>query len=139
MTSFQKFLESQKVKVWHATKEEIIEMWRNLRPSAIVMRPVSENQKGTRLKNDGIRITGSPQFINSILSRIKDLIGYEENSGTRLDLEYRQIEPTENDDGIPAYLCYIHAEQDLKKKNKLIKVEEPPSKLPKIKTAELDI
>jgi hypothetical protein len=103
--------------VWHAGKEQVIDMWKNLRPSPIMMRPVPEGHRGTRLHQDGIRLTGSPQFINSVLSRIKEVLAYENQPGMRLDLEYREIEsktPTEE----ATYLCYIHLEQDLKKKMK---------------------
>jgi hypothetical protein len=101
--------------IWHASKEEIIQMWTNLKPSPVQMAPIPENQKGTRLHNDGLRITGSAPFINSVLSRLKDLLAYERNPGTRLDLEYREIE-SKVPNSTPNYLCYIHVEQDLKKK-----------------------
>ena len=132
-----------KPKVWHASKEEILSNWRNLRQTPIFMAPVPENQSGTRLKNDGIRVTGSPQFINSILSRIKDLLKYEDAPGTRLDVEYRQIEPDDSGYTIPAYLCYIHVEQDLKKKSSFKldtdSIKPISEKLPKVKLAKPEI
>jgi hypothetical protein len=125
--------------VWHASKDEIVQMWTNLKPSPILMAPIPENQKGTRLHNDGLRITGSASFINSVLSRLKDLLNYEKSPGTRLDLEYRQIEQ-DTPNASPNYLCYIHVEQDLKKKLKAQTVDDAfdmdkPKKPPVIKTA----
>jgi hypothetical protein len=119
--SFRDFIEQAKAppprvhaQVWHASKDEIIQMWENLKPSPIQMAAIPENQKGTRLHNDGLRITGSASFINSVLSRLKDLLQYEKNPGSRFDLEYREIE-TKVPNSSPNYLCYIHVEQDLKK------------------------
>jgi hypothetical protein len=113
--SFRSFVEGKSSGVWHASKKEIIQLWKNLKPVPLQMTPVPENQKGTRLHNDGIRITGSARFINGVLSRLKDLLSLEDNPGTRLDLEYREIENKTPTNEVH-YLCYIHAEQDLKKK-----------------------
>jgi hypothetical protein len=141
MTDFCDYCEGDSP-VWHAAKEDILQMWSNLQPSPVQMAPIPENQKGTRLRNDGIRITGSPQFINSVLSRLKDVLNYDKQPGMRLDIEYRQIEPSGSNEP-PAYLCYIHVEQDLKKKMTAPKVKtpkmdnpfEPPHKAHAIKTA----
>lgn len=123
MKRFQEFMKEKIVsedaapQLWHASKAEIIGMWKNLRPVPLQIEPIPENQKGTRLQYDGIRITGSAQFINATLARLKDLLAAEDQPGVRLDLEYRQIES--KDPSMPtAYLCYIHSETDTKKKAK---------------------
>lgn len=118
MKSFRDFIEEKQPEVWHASKDEILQLWHNLRPVPLQMEPVPEHSKGTRLQFDGVRLTGSARFINSILSRLKDLISYESNPGTRLDIEYRQIE-TKVQTQESKYLFYLHVEQDTKKKNKV--------------------
>jgi hypothetical protein len=119
MMSFKDYCEQvQHAKPWKAGKDEILQMWGNLRPSPILMRPVPQHQKGSRFHHDGIRLTGSPMFINSVLSRLKDIMAYERNPGQRLDLEYREIQAGT---GGPesGYVCYIHVEQDINKRKKI--------------------
>lgn len=96
-------------KLWNAKKEEILEFWRTLKPNLpLKVEPIPKIHEGTRYTEDGLRITGSPEFINGILSRLKDFINYE-TTGTKLDVEYKQIQSTKF--AKTAYACYIHVEQ----------------------------
>ena len=71
--------------------------------------PVPKEHKGTRFDQDGIRVTGSPDFINGVVSRLKDMLQYYDNPSTKLDVEYRQIETKEGEPSIrPIYVFYIH-------------------------------
>ena len=113
---FREYLEQvQHATPWKAGKHEIVQMWQNLRPTPILMRPVPQHEKGSRFRHDGIRITGSPVFINSILGRIKDIIAYDKSPGMRLDLEYKEVKAGS---GGPesGYVCYIHVEESLNKR-----------------------
>ncbi len=93
MRTFLEFIQNN-LKPWKAKKAEVLDFWRKIQPNLpIRMKPVDEGHKGTRFRSDGIRITGSPEFINSVMSRIKDVADFE-TPGYRLDVEYRQIEPT---------------------------------------------
>ena len=120
--SFKEFIEGAK-KPWKAKKADVIQFWKNLRPNLpLQMTAVSENHKGTRFSADGIRITGNPQFINSVLSRLKDIIQYE-GENFRLDVEYREIEAKhDSTPGSLEYVFYCHLVKD-----------EDQSKPPKIK------
>ena len=117
---FKQYIEQNEhakhAKPWKAGKAEVLQMWQNLRPSPILMRPVPQHQVGSRFHHDGIRITGSASFINSVLSRLKDIMEYEKYPGSRLDLEYREVQVGS---GGPesGYVCYIHVEEDLNKRN----------------------
>jgi len=118
--SFREFIEK---KAWKAKKADVVQFWTNLPPNMpIQMEPVPETHQGTRFRNDGIRITGSPVFINSVLSRIKE-IAQMETGETRLDVEYREIE---NSGGLSEkdYVFYAHL---VKKKGKpdLPKIPKP--------------
>ena len=107
MRFFKEFIEK---KAWKARKAEVIQFWTNLKANMpIQMEPVPETHEGTRFRSDGIRITGSPQFINSVLSRIKDII-QQETEGIRLDCEYREIENQEGDTTPSSreYVFYMH-------------------------------
>jgi hypothetical protein len=105
MMSFREFMAAQeqpqeappmeptqpvKPKLWKATKDEIVAYWKSLRPETpIMMRPVGYDHKGSTYGEDGIRITGSPQFIGSVLARLKEFLNYETPT-TKLALVYRQ-------------------------------------------------
>lgn len=98
-------------KPWKAKRADAIDFWKNLRPlMPISIEPISKEHQGTKFRKDGIRITGSQQFIASILSRLKELLAWE-RPGYKLDVEYRQIEakgPAEP----PEYVFYIHVLTD---------------------------
>lgn len=119
---FKEFVEK---KAWKAKKADVIQFWTNLKPNMpIQMEPVPETHEGTRFRSDGLRITGSPQFINSVISRLKDIIQMESES-VRLDVEYREIE-NQGGDATPnskEYVFYAH----------LVKKDQTPEKfVPKI-------
>lgn len=121
--SFKEFVDTRTGdgKPWKAKKSEVLDFWRNLKPNMpIAMEPVSELHKGTRFRQDGLRVTGSPQFINSVISRLKDMMEFEAGD-FRLDVEYRQIEAKEADaNQTPEFVFYVH----LVKKDNQIKPPE---------------
>jgi hypothetical protein len=111
MQSFRQYFEQKKVAPWHASKKEVLQMWQSLKGGPIVMRPIVNYHKGTRFRSDGIRLTGSFQFIQSVLSRFKDLMAYESSPGTKVDVELRQINDMPGMETGPSYVCYIYIEQ----------------------------
>jgi len=111
--SFNEFVDAKlgAPKLWKAKKGEIIQLWQSMKPNMpLMMEPVPESHKGTRFNHDGIRITGSPQFINSVMSRLKDLMQFEKDQ-IRLDVEYRQVE-AKSEDPRPGYAFYAHLIQE---------------------------
>jgi hypothetical protein len=110
MITFYEYLER---KPWKAKRADVIRFWQSLTPNQpIVVEPVSKYHKGTKFREDGLRITGTPQFINGVLSRIKDILQYETSPGMKLEIEYRAIENKQGDlIGKPIYVCYIHVIQ----------------------------
>ncbi len=106
----------QKQKTWSAKKQEIVQTWQQLRPDMpIVITPI-DNMSADHQSygEDGIRITGSWQFISSVLGRLKELISYE-NPQTKLRLVLRAVEPKEgvpqNMTDRPAYVFYLNVER----------------------------
>lgn len=118
MKTFREFLEETKSTndspKWKATKDEVIQYWKTLRPDIpIAIRPISYNHKGSTYGEDGVRITGSPQFISSILGKLKEFINYE-TQGTKLALSYRQTKsPSLSAQGIAktSFVCYIQVKE----------------------------
>ena len=76
------------------TKAESIEHWAALATGSnplSVMRPIPYKTPGSKYGCDGIRIDGSPQFIDAVLSNLQGLIDGE-NCVTRLEVSRRVVE-----------------------------------------------
>lgn len=107
------------LKPWKAKRADAINMWTRLKDNLpINLRPIPKSHRGSTFRTDGIRITGSPPFIQSILSRIKDFLQYDKKLGTKLEIEYRQIpnkKPKLGQEFVPEspeYVFYIHVKED---------------------------
>ena len=128
---FREYLEAQgdynEPKLWKARRAEIIRFWQNLVPDMpIQAHPVEEGHRGTRFRKDGIRVTGTSEFINTTLSHLKDFLRYETDPRSKLDVEYRQIEQKNGElQNTPIYACYVHVISD---KDKITKVLDQPFK-----------
>jgi len=100
-------------KPWSAKKPEILQMWQQSRPNTpIYMTPISKGGDGSSYGEDGIRISGSFPFIMSVLSRLKELMAYE-NPHTKLRLVFRGVTA---DAGSPrpdkrSFVFYVNAEE----------------------------
>lgn len=106
-------------KQWSAKKDEIINMWRGFRPDMpIMISPMQEKEEGegqSTYGEDGIRITGSFNFISSILSKLKGLIAYE-NPQTKLRLVLRGIDKKRGRADRNSYVFYLNLEKRKKGK-----------------------
>ena len=92
-------------------KAEIIEYWNRIKPNQeIAISEVPYKHEGSTYAEDGIRLTGSQKFIDSILSRIKDLLECE-GDNTRLQLVYKQSVDKETGYPLPSYNCYIQVRE----------------------------
>lgn len=92
-------------------KDEIINHWQGLKENQkIDISMVAYKHTGSTYNEDGIRITGSKQFIDSVLSHLKDLLAYE-NSNTRLQLVYKQSQDKNTGCPMDSYNCYIQVHE----------------------------
>lgn len=94
------------------SKRRALEHWQELPEMADplpVMRPVPYDARGSRYGTCGIRIDGSPAFIDAVLSRLKPLLAGE-SASTRLQLSRNRVKngfktlPNARED---AECCYI--------------------------------
>ena len=96
--------------MWRATKEEIIDYWKKLRTDTpIQISPIDYTHKGSTYGEDGIRITGNPIFIGTVLARLKEILPYE-NATTKLNVTYRETKsPTQSINGVgkTSYVFYV--------------------------------
>lgn len=86
-------------KPWSAKKPEIMQMWQNLRPDTpIIMTPIMDTPTDTEHSTygeDGIRITGSWNFIAAVMARLKEITVYE-NPQQKLRLVFRGVDRSKN-------------------------------------------
>lgn len=79
------------------TKQEALSHWRtlpeNVNPLAS-MEAIPDKARGSKYGACGIRIDGTPEFIDAVLGRLKGLIDGENNL-TRLELARREVMPVE--------------------------------------------
>lgn len=108
---FKQFLEQKEGKPWVAKKKDVLKLWNTVRAdSPIQIQPVPNHHVGNRFDQDGIRITGSSQFINSVLGRLKPLLFYSDHPSLELDVKYRQILKRNLSDR-NSFACYINVLQ----------------------------
>lgn len=104
-------------------KKPFLKHWSNLLPNQnLNPKPVRYSHEGSTYAEDGIRITGSKAFVDSVLSRLKDLLKYE-NEETRLQVVYKRSTDRESGKTISSYNCYIqvHGRGGVSAKKKSVK------------------
>jgi hypothetical protein len=88
-------------------KDEILEHWKHLEPNQpIKVTPVPYKHQGSTYAEDGIRITGTKEFIDSVLSCLKPLLAYE-GVKTRLQVIYQESKDRETGSSLGSYNCYV--------------------------------
>ena len=88
-------------------KQELLKRWRGLKPNqSLEPQPIMYKHTGSTFDEDGIRITGSREFIDTVLSRLKDLLAFE-GATTRLQCSYQQATDKATGLPLPSYKCYI--------------------------------
>jgi len=88
-------------------KRDALQHWAELKPAErIPIRAIPYKQTGSKYGTDGIRIDGTRQFIDSVLSRMRDLL-VNENGDTRLELNYTEITDRETGHDTGNWVCYV--------------------------------
>ena len=92
-------------------KAETITHWSAITPE-MLLKPdvVPYKHEGSTYDQDGIRITGSRAWIDSVLSRLKPLLEFEGDE-TRLQLVYQQSTDRKDGRQLDAWNCYVQVHQ----------------------------
>jgi len=92
-------------------KAEMLEHWQGIEPDQkIKIGVVPYKHQGSTYAEDGIRITGSREFIDSVLSRLKDLLNHE-NGSTRLQVNYQESKDRATGAPLGSYNAYIQVHE----------------------------
>jgi len=95
------------------TKSEALTHWQGLedgRAPVQTMARVPYKHEGSTYAQDGIRLTGSRQFIDSVLAQLKPLLA-RENHTERLQLVYSQSSDRETGHPLSSWNCYIQVHE----------------------------
>ena len=128
-------------------KKEALRRWQNLEPDQAILphfTPIAADARGSTFGACGIRISGNPEFIDAVLSRLKDLLAAEAGS-TRLTLSRQPVKPVSITNGenvtnkqwknadTDAETCYIQI-RERTARTRQRKVREMSSPLPSLES-----
>lgn len=99
-------------KKWKATKEEIFQYWQSLQPdSPIAVVPIAYKHAGSTYGQDGVRVTGSREFIGTVIARLKEFLNFE-TPNSKLQLVYRETESKNQiEDQNKTYVFYVQVKE----------------------------
>ncbi len=93
-------------------KHEILDHWESLVPNQeIPVQPIPYGHTGTKYSEDTIRITGSQEFIDAVLSRLMDLLAYETPDRTRLQVSYQESANRETGEWLGSFNFYLQVHE----------------------------
>ena len=92
-------------------KAQFLQHWHGIEANqAVKPLPVAYKHEGSTYDQDGIRITGSTEFIDSVLSRLKDLLNAESQT-TRLQVVYKQSTDRKTGLQLDSFNCYLQVHE----------------------------
>jgi hypothetical protein len=92
-------------------KSEFLKHWVTIPVNQkVIPTVIPYKHKGTTFDEDGIRITGKLKFIDSVLSRLKDLLSYE-NGETRLQVMHQETKDKKTGRPTGSFVCYIQVHE----------------------------
>ena len=93
-------------------KAQALKHWRTLEPvdPAPAMQAIPYKTTGSKYGYSGIRIDGTREFIDAVLSNLKTLTQHE-NGRTRLELNYTEV--VDRESGYPTgnWVCYVRVHE----------------------------
>lgn len=122
-------------------KKDALRRWQNITPDQEILphfTPIAADARGSTFGACGIRISGNPEFIDAVLSRLKDLLAAEAGS-TRLTLSRQpvktvaigDVEKKWNNADTDAETCYIQV-RERTARTRQRKVREHSDELPNL-------
>jgi hypothetical protein len=91
-------------------KAEMIEHWKTIEEKPLQPAVVPYKHEGSTYDQDGIRITGSQDWIDAVLYRLRDLLQYE-NGETRLQVVYKESQDRETGAPLDSWNCYVQVHE----------------------------
>ena len=92
-------------------KAQFLDHWQEIEENQnIKISPVVYKHQGSTYAEDGIRLTGSMEFIDSVLSQLKDLLNHE-NGSTRLQVVYKESTDRHTQEALDSFNCYVQVHE----------------------------
>jgi len=92
-------------------KKEILAHWRAITPrQPLTPGVVPYKHEGSTYTEDGVRITGTQAWIDSVLSRLTELLAHE-NGTTRLQVSYQESTDKVNRQPTGSFCCYVQVHE----------------------------
>lgn len=92
-------------------KKEFLAHWSGMkRRRKLNPTPVPYKHRGSKYSEDTLRITGSREFIDAILSRLTELLQFE-NGDTRLQVTYQQAVDKDTRQPLDSWVCHIQVHE----------------------------
>jgi len=92
-------------------KAEFLKLWQGIEKNQeIKIAAVPYKHSGSTYAEDGIRITGSQPFIESVLSRFTDLLAHE-NGNTRLQVNFQESKDRQTQRPLGSFNCYVQVHE----------------------------
>jgi hypothetical protein len=100
-------------------KEKFLQHWKLLKPDQpLKPKPIPYKTEGSKYEFDTIRITGSREFVDAVLSHLKELLEYE-GPLTRLGTSYAEAKTKEGypTDSVAVYVTVHERGPEAKRLN----------------------
>ena len=102
---------TSKPKPWKASKKQTINFWKTLDPNMpLKLKPIPVTHRGSTIQEDSVRVTGSKEFIASVIAHLKQFLTYE-NDQNKLVVQYRQSARSLKPGAKDSYMVYIQVKE----------------------------
>lgn len=91
-------------------KAEVLSMWQGLGECELRPEPVPYKHSGSTFSEDGVRVTGSRRFVESVMFRLRELLEFEAIE-TRLSVSLQEVQDRESGRLPGAWSLYVQVHE----------------------------
>ena len=106
MKNYASYFKQRAKQAKNSKRSAFLNYWRALSNLPLMIDPIPKDSKGSNRSEDGIRLTGSPRFIAAVMSRLKDVLLFD-NPGSKVEIRYQESK-TPKKNGERSYILYVN-------------------------------
>lgn len=91
-------------------KREALELWEGLSASPLCPSAVPYKHSGSTFSEDGVRVTGSRRFVESVMFRLRELLEFEAIE-TRLSVSLQEVQDRDSGRLTGAWSFYVQVHE----------------------------